>query len=82
MPLTGGKVKVTNGVFLIGLQDAPPDRGRNLQLLRERGWFDVPILYDNGRRAILTLEKGVPGERVFEEAFAAWNAAAQATQPQ
>jgi len=82
VPLTGGKVKVTNGVFLIGLQDAPPDRGRNLQLLRERGWFDVPILYDNGRRAILTLEKGVPGERVFEEAFAAWNAAAQATQPQ
>jgi len=81
VPLTGGKVKVTNGVFLIGLQDSPQDRNRNLQLLRERGWFDIPILYDNGRRAILTLEKGVPGDKVFEDAFAAWNAAAQA-QPQ
>jgi len=76
VPLTGGKVKVTNGVFLIGLQDGPQDKGRNLQLLRERGWFDVPLVYDNGRRAILTLEKGVPGERVFEEAFASWNATA------
>jgi hypothetical protein len=32
----------------------------------------VPVVYANGRRAILAIEKGAPGERVFAEAFAAW----------
>ena len=45
---------------------------RNLPLLKERAWFDIPIVYNNGRRAILALEKGTPGERAFEEAFKAW----------
>ena len=38
---------------------------------RERAWFDIPIVHNNGRRAILALEKGNPGERAFEEAFKA-----------
>ena len=45
---------------------------RNIGLLKERSWFDVPIVYNNNRRAILAMEKGTPGERVFNEAFAAW----------
>ena len=45
---------------------------RNLQLLKERSWFDIPLVYNNGRRAILAIEKGTPGERAFKEAFAAW----------
>ena len=45
---------------------------RNLQLLKERSWFDIPIVYNNGRRAILAIEKGTPGDRAFEEAFKAW----------
>ena len=32
----------------------------------------MPMVYTNGRRAILAMEKGTPGERVFNEAFAAW----------
>jgi hypothetical protein len=43
-----------------------------LQLLKERSWFDVPLVYANQRRAIIAIEKGVPGERAFNEAFAAW----------
>jgi hypothetical protein len=72
VPLAGLAVKVTNGFFLIGLSSADGDRERNLQMLRERGWFDIPVVYNNNRRAILALEKGTPGERVFAEAFAAW----------
>jgi hypothetical protein len=79
-PLQGLSVKVTNGFFLVGLADSPTDQGRNAQLLKERGWIDVPVLYDNGRRAIMTLEKGVPGDRVFADAFAAWGAAPAAQQ--
>ena len=79
-PLQGLSVKVTNGFFLVGLSDAPTDGGRNAQLLKEREWMDIPVLYDNGRRAILTLEKGVPGNRAFAEAFAAWDASPAAQQ--
>lgn len=71
-PLSGLAVKVTNNFFLIGLSAADADKARNLQLLKERAWFDIPIVYNNNRRAILAVEKGNPGERVFNEAFAAW----------
>ncbi len=71
-PLAGQAVKVTNNFFLIGLSSVDDQMQRNIQLLKERSWFDVPIVYTNGRRAILAMEKGTPGERVFNEAFAAW----------
>jgi hypothetical protein len=71
-PLAGLAVKVTNGFFLIGLSAVESDLQRNLQLLKERSWFDIPIVYANNRRAILAIEKGTPGERAFAEAFAAW----------
>jgi hypothetical protein len=71
-PLAGLAVKVTNGFFLIGLSAVEADQQRNMQLLRERPWFDIPIVYTNGGRAILALEKGTPGDRAFADAFAAW----------
>jgi hypothetical protein len=49
------------------------DKERNIALLKEKSWFDIPVVYNNNRRAILALEKGTPGERVFAEAFAAWH---------
>jgi hypothetical protein len=71
-PLAGLAVKVTNNFFLIGLSAVDADQARNTQLLKERAWFDIPIVYNNNRRAILAIEKGTPGERAFAEAFAAW----------
>ena len=71
-PLSGLAVKVTTGFFLIGLSSTEADRERNVQLLKDRAWFDIPVVYGNNRRAILALEKGTPGERAFEEAFKAW----------
>ncbi len=72
VPLAGLAVKVTNGYFLIGLSAVEIDVARNIQLLKERGWFDVPLVYGNGKRGILAVEKGTPGGRAFEEAFRAW----------
>lgn len=72
VPLAGLSVKVTTGFFLIGLSNAEADVQRNIQLLKERSWFDVPVVYANNRRAILAIEKGPPGERAFTDAFAAW----------
>lgn len=71
-PLAGLAVKVTNGYFLIGLSAVDVDVTRNIQLLKERDWFDIPIVYTSGKRAILAIEKGTPGARAFEEAFRAW----------
>lgn len=72
VPLAGLAVKVTNNFFLIGLSAVEADVQRNVQLLKERSWFDVPVVYNNNRRAIIAVEKGTPGERVFEDAFRAW----------
>ena len=72
VPLAGSAVKVTNGFYLIGLSNLDSDKERNVQLLKERAWFDIPVVYNNNRRAILAMEKGTPGERVFGEAFKAW----------
>ncbi|HEX4407641.1 MAG TPA: hypothetical protein VH206_02600 [Xanthobacteraceae bacterium] len=71
-PLAGLAVKVTNGFFLIGLSAVDADVQRNMQLLKDRPWFDIPIVYTNGGRAILAMEKGPPGDRAFADAFAAW----------
>jgi hypothetical protein len=64
--------KVTNGFFLIGLSAVATERDKNIQLLKERSWLDIPVVYTNNRRAILALEKGTPGERAFAEVFQAW----------
>jgi hypothetical protein len=72
VPLTGLRVKVTNGFFLIGLSAVETEAKRNIQLLKERPWVDIPLVYNDGNRALLAIEKGVPGDRVFADAFAAW----------
>jgi len=72
VPLAGLAVKVSNGFFMIGLSAVDADVQRNMQLLKDRPWFDVPIVYNNGGRAILALEKGPSGDRAFADAFAAW----------
>jgi hypothetical protein len=71
-PLAGLAVKVMSGYFLIGLSAAEAEMQRNMGLLKNGEWFDLPIMYANNQRAILALEKGTPGARAFAEAFAAW----------
>jgi hypothetical protein len=71
-PLAGLAVKVANGFFLFGLSADDGDRKSNMRMLKELAWFDVPMIYKSGRRAILALEKGPSGDRAFADAFAAW----------
>jgi hypothetical protein len=72
VPLAGLSVKVTPSFYLIGLSNVEADRDRNIQLLKERSWFDIPVVYNNNHRAILAMEKGTPGENAFADAFKAW----------
>jgi hypothetical protein len=70
--LNGVRVKVMDSFFLVGLSAMDADMQRNVQILKERSWFDIPVVYADGKRAIIAVEKGIPGERAFAEAFAAW----------
>jgi hypothetical protein len=71
-PLAGAAVPVTNELFWIALSDDQDQVARNIQLMREGSWFDVPILYSDQTRALITFEKGIPGDKVFETVMASW----------
>jgi hypothetical protein len=71
-PLIGASARVADGFFWIALSGVDSDVRMNLGLLRERIWIDLPLVYESGQRAILTIEKGAPGERAFERALTAW----------
>ena len=74
-PLLGIPVKITDGYFLVALSDTKAEIETNLSLLKRDQWIDVPLVYKSGRRALFTMEKGVPGDKVFDDAIKAWQAA-------
>ncbi|WP_448951096.1 hypothetical protein [Labrys neptuniae] len=80
MPLDGAVMKVTTGVFLMGLLDPPDEKGRNAKMLKANQWFDLLCVFDNGRKAVFTFEKGPTGEKAFNDAMTAWNADAASAQ--
>ncbi len=72
-PLRGAIVDLGNGVFWQALAAGEADQAVNVPLLRDGRWFDLPILYDDNRRAIITFEKGNDGVAVFQQALNAWS---------
>lgn len=73
--LAGIPAKIADGFFLVALNETKQEMETNLNLLRRQNWIDVPVIYKNGRRALITMEKGIPGEKVFEEVMKAWQTA-------
>ena len=73
-PLIGASAKVADGFFWIALSNVDADLSANLGLLKQREWFDLPMMYETGQRAIITLEKGTSGDRVFDQVLSAWSA--------
>lgn len=66
--------KITDDFHMIALNDSKDAIGNNTELLRSRSWIDIPLTYRNGRRALLTLEKGQSGADAFNQAMRAWPA--------
>lgn len=65
--------KIDTTFFVVGLENDDPEVvATNLQLLSRRNWIDIPISYSNGRKALITLEKGASGVAVFDKVLAAW----------
>jgi len=71
-PLIGQPMKVMDGVFWIALSADQNDARGNVTLITDRDWIDLPLLYDTGQRAIVTFEKGSPGEAAVNQALEAW----------
>lgn len=72
--IIGTPAKIAEGFFLVALNDTPAEVEANLGMLRNQSWIDVPLVYKSGRRALITMEKGVPGAQVFDEVLKAWTA--------
>jgi hypothetical protein len=73
-PLVAVPAKITDDFHMVALNDFPDARKTNLDLLRNRDWIDIPVTYRNGRRALLTMEKGQTGTDAFNKAITAWAA--------
>ncbi|MES5098960.1 hypothetical protein ABUK73_12070 [Agrobacterium sp. BA1120] len=71
--------KITDDFHMIALNDFPDALKTNLELMRTRDWIDIPVSYRNGRRALLTLQKGADGKAAFDTALREWSAAAPTT---
>ena len=81
-PLIAVPAKITEDFHMIALNDFPDAITRNAELLKNRDWIDIPITYRNGRRALLTLEKGTTGAEVFNSVMNAWAALGPAADSQ
>ena len=71
--LKGITVPVTENSFLIGLSRGTGEAS-NLDLLRSREWFDIPIVLADGHIAKLTFEKGPSGRSAIDDTLASWQA--------
>ncbi|WP_209087237.1 hypothetical protein [Agrobacterium tumefaciens] len=71
--------KITDDFHMIALNDFPDAMKTNLELLKSRNWIDIPVSYRNGRRALLTLQKGNDGIAAFDKALSEWAASTPAT---
>jgi hypothetical protein len=78
--LNGVSIQVSSNFFLVGLSSVAADMKRNVELLKERSWVDIPIVYGDGRRALVAFEKGPDGTDAFADAFAAWESAGESVE--
>jgi hypothetical protein len=67
-PLMGRPIQI--GLNSLGVELLEVHRQRNLSLLTEQAWLDIPFVYRDGRRAIVVLEKGATGTRAFNGVLA------------
>lgn len=70
--LAGAVVKVSETVFWIALSARAADLASNVDSIKGQQWFDIPIVFKSGKRAILTLEKSASGQKAVDQAFEAW----------
>jgi len=71
-PLVGASARVVGNSFLFALSASPDDTTTNTDLLENRKWMDLAVVYGTGRNAIITLEKDDAAQTLFDKVFGAW----------
>lgn len=70
--LFGEPVRIADDLHWIALTAGQKALTYNLELLELRQWIDMPILFQSGRRGILTVKKGESGQVVMADALRQW----------
>jgi hypothetical protein len=74
-PLIGASARVVGNSFLFALSASASDVASNVNMLMQRKWMDLALIYATGKRAIITLEKDADAQALFTEVVQAWIAA-------
>ncbi|WP_293810393.1 histidine kinase [uncultured Bosea sp.] len=71
-PLSAINSALGDNLFVAALSNVPVEVERNVDLILNRSWIDVPVRFASGRRGIITFEKGVSGSQTLADAFGRW----------
>ncbi|MEN5084132.1 histidine kinase [Bosea sp. TWI1241] len=71
-PLSAIASALGDNLFVAALSSVPVEAERNLGLLRDRAWIDLPVRFASGRRGIITFEKGAAGAQTMVDALNRW----------
>ncbi|CAM5210478.1 Histidine kinase OS=Bosea thiooxidans OX=53254 GN=SAMN05660750_02486 PE=4 SV=1 [Bosea thiooxidans] len=71
-PLSAINSALGDNLFVAALSNVPVEVERNLDLILNRSWIDIPVRFASGRRGIITFEKGVSGGQTLSDAFNRW----------
>ncbi|WP_038363878.1 hypothetical protein [Bosea sp. UNC402CLCol] len=71
-PLSAINSALGDNLFVAALSNVPVEVERNTDLILNRSWIDLPVLFTSGRRGIITFEKGVSGAQTLGDAFGRW----------
>lgn len=71
-PLVGASARVVGNSFLFALSASEADTVTNSDLLENRRWMDLAVVYGTGRNAIITLEKDDEAQALFDKVFTTW----------
>ncbi|KAA0971126.1 hypothetical protein FPY71_11840 [Aureimonas fodinaquatilis] len=71
-PLIGVAGKISDGFFWVALNNLQQVVDDNLNLMANEQWIDIPLAYESGQRALMSLEKGPEGDAVFKQALDDW----------
>lgn len=80
-PLVAVPAKITDYFHMVALNAFAEAVKTNLNLLKTRDWIDIPVTYSNGRRALLTLQKGPEGRKIFDDVIASWEVSGDSSVP-
>ncbi len=71
-PLSAINSALGDNLFVAALSNVPVEVERNIDLILNRSWIDIPVLFSSGRRGIITFEKGLSGSQTLADAFGRW----------